>query len=119
MAAVHDAAAHDPRTRFIFSEFSDPGIPCCWCDCPVEDHMGRGDDFACNKACGEEAVYLARTPGLPGSFPMCERHRWGHVELIEEVREMQGKAPLPIDVLEYDAYDADSDSSGPYEEADR
>lgn len=111
MAAVRDRATAEPTTRFHVVEYADPGIQCCWCDCPVDEHQTSG--YIC-AGCPEDGVYVIHgMPEEPGdsAYPLCERHRWGLAELYRE------RFPEKrVEVFGYDAYDKDSDSSGMYEE---
>jgi hypothetical protein len=101
MAAVRDVAARDPKTRAFFYEYADPGVRCCWCDCPDEKHQTPG--YVCS-GCVEDAVYLGRyLPEKPGDgvYPLCEQHRWGVPELH---RNAGGRAQA---LIGYDGYDGD------------
>jgi hypothetical protein len=101
MAAARDHAIAEPTARIFVNEYADPGIQCCWCDCPVEQHQDPG--YRC-AGCPEDAVYMVHAmPEKPWdkTYPLCERHRWGHAQLYQEA------CGIPIEVLDYDAYDHD------------
>ena len=76
LAWARNVGAADPTTRVIVCEWADPGVDCCWCDCPLEDHARRGN-VGC-PGCQTDALYVVHASvGSPhqSALPVCERHR--------------------------------------------
>lgn len=99
MAVARDHAIAEPTARIFVTEYADPGIQCCWCDCPIEQH--RSPDYRC-AGCPSDAVYMMHAmPEMPGdrTYPLCERHRGG------PPLELQAALGIPLDILGFDAYD--------------
>jgi hypothetical protein len=73
-ALTRDMASDPARLTVLSSEYADPGIVCCWCDCPWEDHVRYGSTRCPH--CQQEAVYIIRAhhAGQIMVLPVCEPH---------------------------------------------
>jgi hypothetical protein len=68
------AAARDNATGVMVIDYADPGIKCCWCDCPRlhRDPISEGCP-GCQRAALYMAHFLHGTP-FQINNPVCEHH---------------------------------------------
>lgn len=73
LAYARDQAAADPNTLVMATEHVDGDEPCCWCDCPPEQHQ-HGETCEGCPAPADIAVVVWFTPEKVRRFPICQPH---------------------------------------------
>ncbi|MGY4710168.1 hypothetical protein ACXDF8_11535 [Mycolicibacterium sp. CBM1] len=98
LAAAIDLAASRTDAVTMITDYAEPGIQCCWCDCDCGlDYVGH-DPQACD-GCPEDSAYVVYRVTLGEvdqiKLPMCERH-YGDFQTDLIVRSFWSGTPLEV-----------------------